>query len=82
MALVFSKFFKTKPDILAKEISLELKNSHILKIEVVKPGFVNIFLRFILAISIKYFISLQGVVDYKIPKKIFVLNMYLQIQLV
>ena len=57
VALVFSKFFKTKPEILANEILLELKkNSQISKIEVVKPGFINIFFfKFFLAIPIKYF---------------------------
>ena len=36
----------------------------------VKPGFVNIFSRFILQSQLRTFINLQGVVDYKIPKNI------------
>ena len=71
VALVFSKFFKTKPEILANEILLELKkNSQISKIEVVKPGFINIFfLNSFWQSQLSTFIKLQGVFDYKIPKK-------------
>ena len=44
VALVFSKVFKTSPQKLAELISIEFKdNIDILKIEVIKPGFINFF---------------------------------------
>jgi len=44
VALVFSKVFKTSPQELAKLITTEFKdNLDILKIEVIKPGFINFF---------------------------------------
>ena len=44
VALVFSKFFKTSPEKLAELISIKLrKNTQISKVEVKKPGFINIF---------------------------------------
>ena len=44
VALVFSKFFKISPQKLAELISIELrKNKYVLKVEVIKPGFINIF---------------------------------------
>ena len=43
-ALVLSKFFKTSPEKLAELISIELrKNKYVEKVEVKKPGFINIF---------------------------------------
>ena len=55
VALVFSKVFKTSPQKLAELISTEFKdNIDILKIEVIKPGFINFFFyRLFLAKPIK-----------------------------
>ena len=44
VALVLSKFFQTSPEKLAELISIELrKNKYVEKVEVKKPGFINIF---------------------------------------
>ncbi len=71
VALVFSKFFRTSPLQLAEFISSELKqNKYVLKVEVIKPGFVNIFFtNSFWQNQLSQFIKLDGTYNYKLKTK-------------
>ena len=71
VALVFSKFFKTSPEKLAELISIELrKNKYVLKVEVIKPGFINIFFTDLFwQNQLSQFIKLNGSYNYNLKTK-------------
>ena len=71
VALVFSKFFKTSPEKLAELISIELrKNKYVLKVEVIKPGFINIFFTNLFwQNQLSQFIKLDGSYNYNLNTK-------------
>ena len=71
VALVFSKFFKVSPEKLAELISIELrKNKYVLKVEVIKPGFVNIFFTNLFwQNQLSQFIKLDGSYNYNLKTK-------------
>ena len=71
VALVFSKFFKTSPEKLAELISTELrKNKFVQKVEVIKPGFINIFLTNLFwQNQLSQFIKLYGSYNYNLKPK-------------
>ncbi|MAZ46765.1 MAG: arginine--tRNA ligase [Rickettsiales bacterium] len=71
VALVFSKFFKTSPENLAELISDKLReNKYVSKVEVVKPGFINIFFSDLFwQNQLSQFIKIDGSYDYNIKTK-------------
>ena len=71
VALVFSKFFKILPEKLAELISIELrKNKYVLKVEVIKPGFINIFFTNLFwQNQLSQFIKLDGSYNYNLKTK-------------
>ena len=71
VALVFSKFFKISPEKLAELISIELrKNKYVLKVEVIKPGFINIFFTNLFwQNQLSQFIKLDGSYNYNLKTK-------------
>ena len=71
VALVFSKFFKISPERLAELISIELrKNKYVLKVEVIKPGFINIFFTNLFwQNQLSQFIKLDGSYNYNLKTK-------------
>ena len=71
VALVFSKFFKTSPEKLAEIIATELRqNKHMQKVEVIKPGFINIFFTNLFwQNQLSQFIKLDGSYNYNIKPK-------------
>ena len=71
VALVFSKVFKTSPQELAKLITTEFKdNLDILKIEVIKPGFINFFFTdFFWQNQLSKFIKLNDSYNYNLKTK-------------
>ncbi len=71
VALVFSKLFKTSPDKLGELISIELrKNQYVLKVEVIKPGFINIFFTNLFwQNQLSQFIKLDGSYNYNFKPK-------------
>ena len=71
VALVFSKFFKISPEKLAELISIELsRNKYVLKVEVIKPGFINIFFTNLFwQNQLSQFIKLDGSYNYNLKKK-------------
>ncbi len=71
VALVFSKFFKIPPEKLAEFISAELRqNNYVLKVEVIKPGFINIFFTNLFwQNQLDKFIKLDGSYNYNLKKK-------------
>ena len=71
VALVFSKFFKISPEKLAELISIELrKDKYVLKVEVIKPGFINIFFSNLFwQNQLSQFIKLDGSYNYNLKTK-------------
>ena len=71
VALVFSKFFKISPEKLAELISIELrKDKYVLKVEVIKPGFINIFFSNLFwQNQLSQFIKLDGLYNYNLNTK-------------
>ena len=71
VALVFSKLFKTSPVKLGELISIELrKNQYVLKVEVIKPGFINIFFTNLFwQNQLSQFIKLDGSYNYNLKPK-------------
>ena len=71
VALVFSKLFKTSPEKLGELISIELrKNQYVLKVEVKKPGFINIFFTNLFwQNQLSQFIKLDGSYNYNFKPK-------------
>ncbi|MAI60384.1 MAG: arginine--tRNA ligase [Rickettsiales bacterium] len=71
VALVHSKFFKTSPEKLAELISIELrKNKYVEKVEVKKPGFINIFFTNLFwQNQLSQFIKLDGSYNYNLKPK-------------
>ena len=71
VALVLSKFFKTSPEKLAELISIELrKNKDVEKVEVIKPGFINIFFTNLFwQNQLSQFIKLDGSYNYNLKPK-------------
>ncbi len=71
VALVFSKFFKTSPEKLAEFISIELReNKYVSNVEVVKPGFINIFFTNLFwQNQLSQFIKLDGSYDYNLKTR-------------
>ncbi len=71
IALVFSKFFKISPEKLAEIISTELRqNNYIQKVEVKKPGFINIFFTNLFwQNQLSQFIKLDGSYNYNLKTK-------------
>ena len=71
VAMVFSKFFKILPEKLAELISIELrKDKYVLKVEVIKPGFINIFFSNLFwQNQLSQFIKLDGSYNYNLKTK-------------
>ncbi len=71
VALVFSKLFKTSPEKLGELISIKLrKNQYVLKVEVIKPGFINIFFTNLFwQNQLSQFIKLDGSYNYNLKPK-------------
>ena len=82
VALVFSKFFKISPEKLAELISIELrKDKYVLKVEVIKPGFINIFFSNLFwQNQLSQFIKLDGSYNYNLKQNLSALSLYLQTQ--
>ena len=76
VALVFSKFFKTSPEKLAEFISIELRdNKYVSKVEVIKPGFINIFFtNSFWQNQLSQFIQLDGSYNYNLKTKSFLMS--------
>ncbi len=71
VALVLSSNFKTSPENLANQISIELREKEFISnVEVVKPGFINIFLKnSFWHLQLKNFLNLNGNYEYNVKKK-------------
>ena len=71
VALVLCKLFKTSPEKLAELISIELrKNTCVEKVEVIKPGFINIFFTNLFwQNQLSQFIKLDGSYNYNFKPK-------------